>query len=44
MAREFTPSASQERAIVLFGLTFDGTHEARPQFVEAGGLLWETDN
>lgn len=38
MAREFTPSASQERTIALFGLTFDGTHAGAKAVLTAAGL------
>lgn len=38
MARDFEPSASQERAIALFGLTFDGTHAGAKAVLTAAGL------
>jgi hypothetical protein len=38
MAREFSPSASQERAINLFSLTFDGTHAGAKAVLTAAGL------
>jgi hypothetical protein len=38
MARDFDPSASQQRAIALFGLTFDGTHAGAKAVLSAAGL------
>ena len=38
MARDFDPSASQQRAISLFGLTFDGTHAGAKAVLTAAGL------
>ena len=38
MARDFDPSASQRRAITLFGLTFDGTHAGAKAVLTAAGL------
>lgn len=38
MARDFEPSASQQRAISLFGLTFDGTHAGAKAVLTAAGL------
>lgn len=38
MARDFDPSASQQRAINVFGLTFDGTHAGAKAVLTAAGL------
>jgi TRAP-type uncharacterized transport system substrate-binding protein len=38
MARDFEPSASQRRAINLFGLSFDGTHAGAKAVLSAAGL------
>src|SRR5688572_13840674 len=38
MAREFTPSASQERALALFGLACDDTHAGAKAVLLAAGL------
>lgn len=38
MARDFEPSASQQRAINLFGLSFDGTHAGAKAVLTAAGL------